>query len=221
VLLEVVDEHDGGQRQKVQQVHAYREADDVGQQDDVAVTVHAARLAFPLEDEPEDEGRHEAREGVYLAFHSRKPEGVGPRVGQSAYQACAQHGGYLAAGHFLAGSTVEGVAPAHKLARQGCDGPEQQQYSGCRKHCTHAVDPYGSLRDVASGKVDEEPSGQVEEGVSGRVAYFALVGAGDKLRAIPKARCRLYRTEVGVGSDYECNPSEDVVEQSVLLHVSF
>ena len=85
LLLEVIDQHDGRDAEKVQEVHTNGEADDIGQQNDVAIAFDTCTATLPLEDKPEYQSRHERREGIDLCLDSREPESIGPCVNQSTY----------------------------------------------------------------------------------------------------------------------------------------
>ena len=56
-LLEVINQHDGGQAQQVEQVYADGKAGQVENQHQPAVAVRLVGTVLPLEDEPEHQGR--------------------------------------------------------------------------------------------------------------------------------------------------------------------
>ena len=213
LLLEVIDQHDGGDAEQVEEVHTDGEADDVGQQDDITVTLDARTAALPFEDEPEDESRHERREGIDLGLDSREPERVGPRIDQGTHHAGEEDGDGLGPGHVV----QRLVVAADDLAGKRGDGPEEEENGTSREEGRHAVDPKAGLRHVAACEVNEETSGEIEESISGRVTHLALGGAGDELRTVPEGGSGLHRVEVGEGCHHEGDPSEDVVKQLVLL----
>ena len=194
-------------------MHTNGEADDIGQQNDVAITFDTSTAALPLEDKPEYQSRHKRREGIDLCLDSREPESIGPCVNQGTYHTREKDGDGLGPCHVVGGLVVA----ANNLLGECRDGPEQEQDSTGREERRHTVDPKASLCQIATSKVNEETSGKIEESISGRVTHLALRGAGDELRTIPEGCSGLHRIEIGECCHDKGNPSEDVVKQLVLL----
>ena len=129
LLLEVIDQHNGRDAEEVQEVHTDGKADDIGQQNDVAVAFDACTSALPLENEPEYQGRHERREGIHLSLYCREPEGVGPRVNQGTHHTRKENGDGLAPGHVVFGLVVA----ADNLLGERSNSPEEEKDCTCRE----------------------------------------------------------------------------------------
>ena len=106
---------------------------------------------------------------------------------------------------------------AEDLPRQVRDRPKEEQDRDGRKQGAHNVNHKSYLRRVAC-EARKDATRQHKERCAGRVSYVEFRSGGDKLGAIPKARRRLYCKTIGDGSNGECNPTYEVVDQLVLLH---
>ena len=184
-LLVVVDQHNGGQAEEVEEVDTDGESGEVEDEHQPAVGMGGVGIVLPLEDEPEHQGGEHRGVGIDFAFHGRKPERVAPRVGQSARHAASQDGEGLCGG-------LHDAISADELTRQMGDAPEEKQDAEGRKEGTHHVDPVGHLRGVG-GQMREEIAGEHEEGCTRWVSHFELHGRGDELGAVPEGGGGLYR----------------------------
>ena len=122
VFIELVVHHHHHRRndEEGQDVYAHGEANGISHQQQptvgVGVVVHRR---FPLQTGPEGQGREERAHGVYFAFNSAEPKGVGKRVGQGTHRACTKNGDGSGRG-LLAQSRNQALG-------NGRNGPKQKQ----------------------------------------------------------------------------------------------
>ncbi len=214
-LAVVEHQCDSRDAQQVEQVHAQRHAKHVGNQDEPAVAAGLVGVVFPLECQPEHQGGAERREGIDLGLHSREPERVAPGVGQGTGDATAHNH------QVLRQREIPVVIGFHQSSHQMRDGPEQQQ-DGCRaEQGAHGVDALGHRHHVAASKVCRKARGKDEDGVAGRMAYFALKTLCNEFGAVPKTGCGLQREQVGHSGYQEYEPADGVVDKSEFFHRLF
>ena len=210
VFLVIIHQHDGGQTQQVEQVHADAEARKVGNEDEPAVAMGLVGMLLPFEDEPEDHSREQTAGGIYLTLHSAEPEGVTEGVDECAgeggcfYRDELRQGGYHTIG-------------AHEFACEVADAPEEEHDAGRTEEGAHGVDHACHHGGVAH-KLGEQVSHEHEEGCAGRMSHFQLVGSGDKLRTVPKTSRGLDGTAVHKGRNGKGDPTHQVVYDFELFH---
>ena len=197
-LLIVIYQHDGGQAEQVQQMHADTQTGEVGDKNQPAVAVRLVRYVLPLQYQPEDDGGEQGGEGIHLSLHGAEPEGVAEGIGQCTHQSAAHDGDELCGGDMV-------FVPYHELAHQVRDAPEEEQDAGAAHQCTHVVHHLCHGGGVG-GELREEIGHEHEERCAGRVSHFEFIAGGDELRAVPKTCSRLYRHAIDRGCNEECNP---------------
>ena len=211
-LAEVVDEGQRRDGEQVEDVHADREAHQVGDQHDPARGVGLVGLLLPFEHEPHDQRREHRREGVDLALDGREPEGVGEGVGQGADGSGSEHGPRPGVGQLR-------TTAGHQTPRQVCDGPEEEEDAEGAGQRVHGIDGHADQVRVAEGEERGQACQHHEQRGSGRVPHFEFVGGGDEFRAVPEARNRFHRHQVDGCGNGEDRPADDVVPAFEECHV--
>ena len=211
-LAEVVDEGQRRDGEQVEDVHADREAHQVGDQHDPARGVGLVGLLLPFEHEPHDQCREHRREGVDLALDGREPEGVGEGVGQGADGSGSEHGPRPGVGQLR-------TAAGHQTPRQGRDGPEEEEDAEGAGQRVHGIDGHADQVRVAESEERGQACQHHEQRGPGRVPHFEFVGGGDEFRAVPEARNRFHRHQVDGCGNGEDRPADDVVPAFEECHV--
>ena len=182
---------------------AYRQTDDIGNEDNPTVAVGTVGFFFPFQNEPEHQGGEKTGVGVYLAFHSGKPEGVAERVDEGA-----RHAAGLCLYHL--GRGIGGSAQG-KASHQSGDGPEEKQDAAGAEQCGEEVGVEGHFRWVA-GQLTEQIGREHVEGGARRMAYLQLIAAGDEFGTVPQTGCGLYSEAVGHGGNGKYEPAAQGVD---------
>ena len=210
VLLIIIYQYNRRNTKQVQQMHADRQARQIGNQNQPTVAMRLCRTVFPFQYQPEYHGGEKAGVCVYLALDGAEPEGIAPRISQRAYQSRPHDGDKLSGGHvFFFG--------ANQLLGKVRDAPEQEKDTRRAHQCAHDVHHACHLRRVA-GELAEQVGCKHKERCARWMAYFQFISGGDKFGTVPKAGGRLDSHAIGNSRDQKSEPAHQVVNLVVLFH---
>ncbi len=168
-------------------------------------------MVFPLQHQPEDDGREETAVCIHFALYGAEPECVAERVDEGAGQCAGLH-------HHELPQRLHLSAFAHQLTRQVTDAPEEEHDAGRTEERTHHVHHQSHQRRVAH-KLCEQVAREHEERCPRRVTDLQLVSSGNKLGAVPEACRGLYRAAIHQRSHSKRQPPHQVVYKSKLFHL--
>ena len=212
IAFKIIDHHDGGDGQQVEEVDADGEAHHVEDKDDPFICAGFVGLFFPFEDGPEDDGGEEGGGGVDFAFHGAIPEGVAEGIGERPHHPrCQDQERLLTAG---SGYCLGG---RHEFAGEMGDSPEQEEDGEAAGDGAHEIHAAGSGMGVIAKEDDEEAPQQDKKGCSGRVGNLEFIAAGDKFAAVPEAAGRLHGEDVNGAGDNAYNPARKPIEPGVVI----
>ena len=207
----VEHEHEGGDRQEVEQVHTYAQAHQEGNEHYPAVRMRGVGGVVPLCHGPEDHGREKAGHGIHFTFHRAEPEGVGEAVHQGTDKAGANDGNCLSDGvAFIFAGSDEPLREPHYGEIQEQDGERADDG-------VHGVHRHGRALPFAEQR--EDTGEELKSGVSGGMAHLELIRRRYELAAVPERCGGLYGRQIGERGNHEGDQSAYQIEKSEFLIV--
>ena len=142
ILAVVEHQHDGGDAEQVEQVHADRQTCHVGDEHQPAVAVGLVGFVFPFQDEPEHHGSEGGGVGIDLTLYGTEPEGVAEGVDQGTHESGCLNGDEFRGGQFTPVAQDE-------FAGEVGNRPEQEQDTHRAEQRAHDVHHVGHLGGIA------------------------------------------------------------------------
>ncbi len=212
IPFEIIDHHDGGNGQQVQQVDTDGEPHHIEDEDDPSVGAGFVGILLPFEDGPEDEGGKKGRGGIDFAFDGAVPERIAESIGEGADDAGSHDGECLIAVGFSIG-----IVPQHDPAGKMGNGPEQEEDGQAAGDGAHEVDGTGGGMGVIAEEDDKKAAHQDEQRGAGGVGDLQLITAGDEFAAVPEAAGRFHGHDKYGAGNQSHDPAHDIVH-SVEIH---